>query len=299
MHALPATPCLAMPDHDPQDSGFTQPLYPVYDGSLHGAGRGGESRQAEADAIAWELSLREDLDAVPDVVQEFLFRSWTRVLAHVRLSSASSEPEPHLYEKAIDDLVWSVKPDATLRQPTELLRRVPPLLATLRQGLSLIGEEAAHDHFFIALMKLHGPVLKLRRARSRRDAAVGESTWSGVSQAAALLPPAGDAVSGPPERGDASGFEPTMLFRHDDVLSPEYNAAQADAATTGVDGLREGDWVELRTEDRRVRAQLQWVSGNARFFLFVSDGSRQHSMTRRVCERLLRDGLLVPLASAA
>lgn len=296
-----------MPHHDPQDSGLTQPGHTNPAASLpfsrHLAGAA--LLQAEVDAIAWELSLREDLDAVPEVVQEFLFRTWTRVLAHVRINAARSEPEPHPYETAVGDLLWSVKPDVTLRQPTQLLRRVPPLLATLREGLSLLGEEAAHDPFFAALMKLHGPVLKLRRAKSRRDAAAGESTWSGISEPTPLLPAAGEQRIEPCE-GASTGFEPTMSHRPEPLSlvegeAPTHHAlvpGNADAASCDVETLREGDWVHLQLDDRRVKAQLGWVSGNARFFLFVSEGGRQHSMTRRVCERLLREGLLVRIGSS-
>lgn len=293
-----------MPHHDPQDSGLTQPRHAAFAASQatqHLAFA--DMRQAEADAIAWELSLREDLDAVPDVVQEFLFRSWTRVLACVRIAASGNELEPHPYEKAIDDLLWSVKPEVTLRQPTQLLRRVPPLLATLREGLSLLGEEAAHDRFFDALMKLHGPVLKLRRAKSRRDAAVGESTWSGLSQPPSLLPGAGEPGASRHE-DEPTGFEPTAFACAEapaDADTPMARVVPADdpALASQVDALREGDWVDLRSDERLVRAQLEWVSGNARFFLFVSEGGRQHSMTRRVCERLLREGLLVRVDKGA
>src|SRR3569623_1792446 len=68
-------------------------------------------------------------------------------------------------------MLWSVKREVTLKQPAQLFKRLPGLLATLRAGLASIGQDAAESEpFFQALMKLHHPVLKLRRARSRQDA---------------------------------------------------------------------------------------------------------------------------------
>jgi hypothetical protein len=275
-----------MPDFEPHDSGLTHPgqaSRPAPGWLATEALSLAELRRAEADEIAWELSSRQDLDDVPEAVQDFLFGPWTRVLAHIRSLRPPGDTTPHRYEQAIDDLIWSVKPDA-LRHPAEVLQRVPPLVASLRQGLSLLGEEAhAHESFFDELMKLHRPVLHVRRARSRR---AGDSTWSGVSGPVPL-------TSVADEDDDDTGFEPTLLWQREPAAAE--GAPPAGALSSAA--LRLGDRMQLWSGERWLAVELKWVSANASLFLFVSERGRQHSMTRRTCNRLLREALLVPLGA--
>jgi hypothetical protein len=278
-----------MPDFDPQDSGLTLPgqaSRPAPSWLATEAMSLADLRRVEADEIAWELSSRHDLDDVPMAVQDFLFGPWTRVLAHIRSLRSPGDNAPHRYELAIEDLLWSVKADA-LRHPGEVLRRVPPLVASLREGLSLLDDAPhAHEGFFDELMKLHRPVLHLRRARSRRDA---DSSWSGLSGPAPLM------AQG--EGGDDTGFEPTLLWQREpgSAAAPEADAPRVGPAAAAALGV--GDRLRLWSDDRWVTAQLVWVSANASLFLFVSEGGRQHSMTRRTCDRLLREAVLVPLGA--
>ena len=48
---------------------------------------------------------------------------------------------------------------------------IPCLLEKLHNGLAMLGQEPKENEaFFESLMKLHRPVLKLRRLKSQRDA---------------------------------------------------------------------------------------------------------------------------------
>jgi hypothetical protein len=287
-----------------------------------------ELRQAEADRIAWELSSRPDLDAVPSVVQDFLFGPWALVIAHARLTDKDKQIDPHGYRSVISDLLWSVKREVTLRQPAQLFERVPRLVATLRAGLASLGQEREENEaFFRALMKLHHPVLKLRRAKSRRDA-----RESGLAPLAAVDTAIAPGAAAPvktvegqpwmsPQELDAAGFEDTLPTEMTDLLDEPTESSSAPLSAqpepgelappavgpaessggTGVDGesmlakLREGDWVDLYSKRRWLRAQLIWASTRGTLFMFVSDGGRPHSMTKRVCERLIRDRYLRPV----
>ena len=59
--------------------------------------------------------------------------------------------------------------------------------------------------------------------------------------------------------------------------------------------LRVGDWVDLRVRGHWRRAQLVWTSDNGSLYMFVSQGGRPHSMTRRICEKLIRARYLRPV----
>jgi hypothetical protein len=289
-----------------------------------------ETRHAEAEQIAGELSQRPDVQEAPEVVQDFLFGPWSLVLAHAKLSASGQSLDPGGYTALISDLVWSVKREVTLRLPAQLFERVPPLLAKLREGLALLGQDPAeHEAFFNELMKLHHPVLKLRRAKSRRDARESGLAPMGALEAPVLeapLPaekeeiPSGQPWMSPREL-DAAGFAdtqatelgplmdesgvasvsiPSVQPADEEPASPASEDVSADAqapvdAEAILDQLREGNWVDLYSKRRWHRAQLVWAGSRGTLFMFVSHGGRPHSMTRRVCERLILSRHLRPV----
>ena len=59
--------------------------------------------------------------------------------------------------------------------------------------------------------------------------------------------------------------------------------------------LHAGCWVDLYSKRRWLRAQLIWASTKGTLFMFVSHGGQPHSMTKRSCERLIREHLLRPV----
>lgn len=152
-----------------------------------------QERQALADRIAWEFSLRPDLVGVPAVVADFLYRDWSLVIAHAQLTSSGGGLDPGGYLAVVTDLLWSVNREQAMRQPVRLFEVVPGVLATLRRGLEMLGKEPAETQaFFDALLRYHEPVLRLRRMRSVRDAEASGLMRLG-SEFGALPPESGGA----------------------------------------------------------------------------------------------------------
>lgn len=263
-----------------------------------------EAREAEAAQIAWSLSQRSDLEGVPAVVQDFLYGPWSLVLAHARLTDTGKQMDPGGWSGIISDLLWSVKPEQTLRDPARLITTIPGMLDRLRRGVAMLGQDQAeNDSFFSALEKLHSPVLKLR-ARTRQSAmpAANEpqldpallSTQKQQPRAAGgepWLTPNELKVAGFEEEAPAAGAVATESAAQP-AVSEEHVAAM-------VGALREGSWVDLHARKRWRRARLTWVSSRATLFMFVSNGGQPHSMTRRSLERLLRERLMRPVESGA
>lgn len=288
-----------------------------------------EQRQTQADQIALELSQRPDLDKVPGVVMEFLFGPWALVMAHARMTDQDRQVDPQGFGSVVSDLLWSVKRDVTLRRPAKLIEMIPGLLAKLNAGLDMLGQDP-HERgpFFEALMKLHRPVLKLRQVKNKRDAKLFEE--SGALPLEPEAPPASPeqlqakAAEQPwltrQELAEA-GFEDTTLSRPgqlttlmdaepagttDAGLTPLAAAPPSPAEAVAADGngpspeqilqsWRIGCWVDLYSRRRWLRAQLVWASTRSTLFMFVSHGGQPHSMTRRSCERLIKEQLLRPV----
>jgi hypothetical protein len=278
-----------------------------------------EERQATADQIACEISLRPDLDKVPAAVMDFLFGPWSLVMAHARLLDQSNQIDPRGFGTLVSDLVWSVKQDFTLKQPAKLMDMIPGMLRKLQVGLDLIGQDARErEPFFDILLRLHAPVLKLRRLRSELDArepgiAPLDPDLQPATAEQRIPKPAAQPWLAPRDQSQA-GFEeaplPDLGDRPADAplqpgeVRPE--AAQ-DRTTPGAPAgpapdsedvaqvlmrLHTGCWVDLCTHQRWRRAQLVWASTKGTLFMFESHGGLPHSMTRRSCERLVGNKLL-------
>jgi hypothetical protein len=306
-----------------------------------------EERQTQADQIAFELSTRADLDKVPGLVLDFLFGPWALAMAHAKLADTRNQVDPMGFGSVVPDLLWSVKREVTLKRPAKLIEMIPPLLGKLHEGLALLGQDPRESEpFFEGLMKLHRPVLKLRRLKSQRDAE--ESGMASLDSGSMPLEP--EELPATPEQRrakaaahpwlarddlDAAGFEDTLPTAPGELMPLEEEpvraakavpaAPAAPAAAEDVDsshaellaereasasaapalaqgdaerllaGLRSGHWVDLYSRRRWLRAQLIWASTKGTLFMFVSHGGQPHSMTKRSCERLIRERLLRPV----
>ncbi len=193
-----------------------------------------EERQERADQIAFDLSARSDLDNVPAVVLDFLFGPWALAMAHARLVDQRNQIDPEGFGSVVPDLLWSVKRDVTLKQPAKLIAMIPGLLERLHAGLALLGQGARENEpFFEALMRLHQPVLKLRRLKTQRDA----QESSAMSLEAELLPATPEqrkvkAAEQPwlgREELDAAGFEDTLPTEAGELSLPVHYLEEAPA----------------------------------------------------------------------
>lgn len=175
-----------------------------------------QQRQTLADKVAWEFSLRSDLDGVPAAVADFLYQDWSLVIAHAQLTDARGQLDPGGYLAVVSDLLWSVKREAVLKEPARAFEVLPEVLRTLRRGLDLLGKDPEDAQtFFDVLMRYHDPVLRLRRVRSARDAqASGQGPLTGIS---AAVPLESDAI--PLERPTPRAAEQPWLGRRELVLA--------------------------------------------------------------------------------
>ncbi|WP_372659488.1 DUF1631 family protein [Hydrogenophaga sp.] len=311
---------------------------PLQDNSLQSMRRA-EERQALADQLAWDMSQRPDVDNAPGVILDFLYGPWCLVMASAQLGDASGQAnDPGGYGKAVSQLLWSVKKEVTLRRPKQLFDMIPGLLSTLYSGLDSLGKTREETKpFFDALMRLHQPVLRLRRARIKKDAVHSAPAPLEIGSMSMELD---ETLPATPEQRRphraaqpwlgkdelvAAGFEDTLPSYHadlvalrgespsgegerggegEDVSAPtpvgedsEALGAELLQTATVLGGLREGDWVDLYAREQWLRAQLIWASSKGTLFMFVSGGGQPHSMTKRSCERLIANRLLRPVAA--
>ncbi len=291
-----------------------------------------EERQERADQIAFDMSSRSDLDKVPGVVLDFLFGPWSLAMAHAKLTDQRNQVDPEGFGSVVPDLLWSVKRDVTLKRPVRLIEMIPGLLEKLHTGLDMLGQSPKeNEKFFESLMKLHQPVLKLRRLKSKRDAEksgvmplepeellatpeqrcakAAEQPWLGREDLdAAGFEDTLPTAPGELEATTASEGEAPAVTEDSSVTVPPFESTTEHASHALVSAedaeailmrLRTGSWVDLYSKHQWLRAQLVWASTKATLFMFLSHGGQPHSMTRRSCEKLIMQRWLRPVGSHA
>jgi Protein of unknown function (DUF1631) len=262
-----------------------------------------EQRQVLAKQVGAEIRKRPDFHHAAPLVQRFLAGPWSLVIAHARLNPASvSEagrvPPEVRFAGVVSDLIWSSRPDAAGSGRARLVRLIPGLMRTLREGLQSIEYEGvAASQFMSQLMALHEaaltgqPAPQFQGHTSLQKPSAEEESW---------LPDAeqvdADVWLRPNEAAE-TGFmdEPLPGLEHDtdfeDTL-PLY-APPERAGRTGADWMAQpmltlGTWIELRRESGEwVRLRLVWVSPHGLMYLFTGGGAgRTSSMSRRHFEGL-------------
>ena len=214
--ARPFGMVLAKLEHawDEQDQQISQNRRKVLQ-ALHFA----EDRQERADQIAFDLSARSDLENVPGAVLDFLFGPWALAMAHAKLIDQRNQVDPEGYGSVVPDLLWSVKRDVTLKRPAQLIEMIPGLLDKLHSGLAMLGQDPKENApFFETLMKLHQPVLKLRRLKSKRDA-----------EESGAVPLEAEALPATPEQRRAKAADQPWLGR-DELDAAGFEDTQPTAA---------------------------------------------------------------------
>lgn len=294
-----------------------------------GALRFAEARQQLADQIAWEISLRPDVFNAPELVLDFFYGTWSLVMATTQLRPTEGAPSMEACRIAIGTLLWSVRPETMRQSKAvfESLPGLLQCLHAGLDALDM--SQAERQPFFDALMSLHQPLLNLRRKRVKGDTDFGgleglggEAAAEPVKRELSTAPrvrvtaqpwmadkewahagfeedsqevSTGDTSAAPLE---AYVQEPTVPLRADEPIpfvmdAPAVAERRVEddgvSARAALAGLRQGCLVDLFSQNEWIRAELVWASASGTLFMFSSAGGRAHSMTRRSCEKLIRN----------
>lgn len=261
-----------------------------------------EQRNLLATRIRQEIRALPDLAQVSPEVSEFLLGPWAQVMAQARLGERASEGDPGHYLALVDELLWSAQPVLTRRNPGRLTRLIPSLLGRLREGLKTIDYPPVQTSAFLEkLIVLHQAgyrtQLPLPAQAPAPSAAPAQPATASPEQAAGSRTEIelddNPAWLAPQEARD-SGFLtlPTEKPAEDEAVPLLPMLADEE-----LPALELGNWVEMNTGKGWQRTQLTWASPHGTLFLFTRpDGSTQ-SMTRRMRERMMREGLMRVLST--
>lgn len=269
-----------------------------------------EKRNQLASQIAGHIRKQPGTVLVPDRVVDFACGPWAQVMAQAQIEGTVEQPGAPDYVALLEDLFWSVRPDQTRQQPGQLVKIIPQLVQGLRQGLERIHYPPDQlQQFLDQLFAMHqGGLDSGSVARSLKPAVQPVAkTWLAPEEArdSGFMDDLGAeetpdfAATVPAEfPAEFPATEPMGLVDRDTDTGqvPIDGEVPAPVQVLSLEHLLPGSWVELLVSGHWTRLQLAWLSDNAGLCLFSSAGGSNHSMTRRMFDRLVAQAHLRPVA---
>jgi hypothetical protein len=246
--------------------------------------------QRETMAIQYTIELRKMLNEVPvqEGVREFLFRVWADVLAITAVKSGVQSDATKAMKHAAADLIWSASAKVSRAERAEVIRRLPPLLKTLREGMEDAGIPAQKQDEHI--QRLNN---SLAAAFTAKTAAIShdrlEELMTRLETLEELLPDSDDLVIDESMVLDLSGHESSEL----EVVG-EGGSMPTPAMLAWARELQVGSWYMLDYRNRNEAMQLAWQGMRRQLALFVSPQGRGVLFQQHRLAAFLQAGLLVP-----
>jgi hypothetical protein len=251
--------------------------------------------QRETMAIQYTIELRKMLNEVPvqDGVREFLFQVWADVLALAAVKHGAQGEETKAMKRAAADLIWSASAKVSREERAEVIRRLPPLLKTLRDGMSSAGIAADKQDERIQILNN-----SLAAAFTAKSAAIPherlEELMVRLETLEELLPEADDVQIDESMVLDLSGHESDEL----EVVA-EGGSMPTPAMLAWARELQVGSWYMLDYRGRNEAVQLAWQGLRRQLSLFVSAQGRGVLFQQSRLAAFLQAGLLLPAQDEA
>ncbi len=258
--------------------------------SKRGVSLAQQVEQRETMAIQYTIELRKMLNEMPvqDGIREFLFQVWADVLAMTAVKHGAQGDLTKSMKRAAADLIWSAGAKVSREERAEVIRRLPPLLKALRDGMDQAGitVDKQDEH----IQRLND---SLAAAFTAKAAAIPHERlvelMSRLETLEEMLPEADDVEIDQAMVLDLSGHESSEL----EVVG-EGGSMPTPAMLAWARELQVGTWYMLDYRSRNEAVQLSWLGLRKQLALFVSPQGRGILFQQHRLAAFLQAGLLVP-----
>ncbi len=229
-------------------------------------------------------------------VRQFLFHVWADVLATTAVRDGVGGEVTKRMKRAAADLIWSASAKVTREERGEVIRRLPPLLKALREGMSAAGlePEKQEEH----LQQLNN---SLAAAFTARAAAIPTERLTELVQRLdtleELLPEAADLQIDEALVTDLAGLSGPETGELEIV--EEGGSMATPAMLAWARELQVGSWFMLDYGGRNEPVQLAWQGMRKQLTLFVSAQGRCVLFQLHRLAAFLQAGLLLPAQDEA
>ena len=251
--------------------------------------------QRETLAIQYTIELRKMLNEVPvqDGVRQFLFQVWADVLATTAVRHGAGSEPTRTMKRAAADLIWSASAKVTREERAEVIRRLPALLKSLREGMATAGlDNAAQDAHIRQLNDALAAAFTAKAAAIPPDRL--QAMMERLETLEELLPDASDAAIDEAMVLDLSGHESEDL-----AVVTEGGSMPSQAMLAWARELQVGSWYMLDFRGRSEPVQLAWQGLRRQLSLFVGASGRCVLFQQQRLAAFLQAGLLLPAQDEA
>jgi hypothetical protein len=264
--------------------------------SKRGVSLAQQVEQRETLAIQYTIELRKMLSEVPvqDGVREFLFHVWADVLAVTAVRSGPQSDVTKVMKRAAADLIWSASAKSSREDRADVIRRLPPLLKTLRDGMGHAGLAIAkQDEHVRSLNNALAAAFTAKTAAIPRERL--EELMDQLETLEAMLPEGSeDSRVDDQLVRDLSGHESEGM----EVVA-EGGTAPTPAMVAWARELQVGGWYMLDYRGRNEVVQLAWRGLRKQLALFVTPKGRGVLFSLNRMAAFLQAGLLLPAQDEA
>ena len=258
--------------------------------SRRGVSLAQQVEQRETMAIQYTIELRKMLNEMPvqEGVREFLFQVWADVLAVTAVKEGVQGDAIKAMKRAAADLIWSASAKVSREERADVIRRLPPLLKSLRDGMEQAGVAAdKQDEHISKLNNSLAAAFTAKTASIPHDRLV--ELMARLETLEELLPDAEDVEIDESLVLDLSGHESEEL----EVVG-EGGSMPTPAMLSWAKELQVGGWYMLDYRGRNEAVQLSWQGLRKQLTLFVSPQGRGILFQKHRLASFLQAGLLVP-----
>ena len=246
--------------------------------------------QRETLAIQYTIELRKMLNEVPvqDEVRQFLFQVWADVLATTAVRYGAQADQTKAMKKAATEVIWSAGAKVTREERAEVLRRLPPLLKMLRDGMASAGmSPEKQDEHIQTLNNSLAAAFTAKAAVISSDRI--EDLTERLESLEELLPDAENVQIDESMVLDLSGHESSEI----EVVG-EGGSMPTPAMVAWARELQVGSWYMLDYRNRNEPVQLAWQGLRKQLSLFVTPQGRCVLFHQQRLAAFLQAGLLLP-----
>lgn len=251
--------------------------------------------QRETLAIQYTIELRRMLNEVPvqEGVRQFLFHVWADVLATTAVRYTAQGEQTKAMKRAAADLIWSASAKVTREERAEVIRRLPVLLKSLREGMASAGMDTAKQDEHIQQLNNSLAAAFTAKAAVIPDERLRE-LMERLETLEELLPDAQDVEIDESMVLDLSGHQSSEL---EVVL--EGGSMPTPAMVSWARELQVGSWYMLDRGGHSEPVQLSWHGLRKQLSLFVTQKGRCVLFQQHRLASWLQAGLIVPAQDEA
>jgi hypothetical protein len=251
--------------------------------------------QRETMAIQYTIELRKMLNEVPvqEGVRQFLFHVWADVLATTGVRYGAQGAQTKQMKRAAADLIWSASAKVTREERAEVIRRLPQLLKSLREGMASAGQDTPKQDEHIQQLNNSLAAAFTAKAAVIPDDRLRE-LMERLETLEELLPDAADVDIDESMVLDLSGHQSSEL---EVVL--DGGSMPTPAMLAWARELQVGSWYMLDRGGRSEAVQLAWHGLRKQLSLFVTPQGRCVLFQQHRLASYLQAGLMLPAQDEA